>query len=70
MNCWRIFCTLSITFPIGSMSKDRSQKEVFSADLGASFKKDTLVDREVIVVGDAYVVKDKGEGIDNCLRAL
>ena len=50
-------------FPSGGTSNDRLQKDVNAAELGVSFKKETLGDREgVVVVGIGGVdFEDEGE---------
>ena len=54
-------------FPPGSTSNDRLQKDMNVAELGASFKKETLrdVDRVVVVGIRGVDFKDEGEDMED-----
>ena len=50
INCWSILCTLFIGFSPSSTLNNRSQKAMYAADLGASFRNKTLNSREEVAV--------------------
>jgi len=65
MTSWRILQTSSIGFPPGGTSNAKSQNELKGANLGVSFRKETLGDKDAI--GGVWVEGRVLEGVGEAL---